>query len=132
MAIATMPPGKPMVVFEAKSTRRNDRHRQHGDQRVSENLEREIHRNKSNRNARQSRQQRGARSHPAHALGDESRKHFNEAVEKTGDQPNLPSPNWVIGLLDDRQDDKRNVSKQAHGVDAIRKRGNIGSSRFTR
>ena len=110
----------------------NDRHRHHGNQWLGENLEGEIHRDKSNRDTRQGREQRSARGHPAHAFGDESGEDFNDAVEKTSDEPYFPRPDRIFGFLHDRQHDKKHVSKQAHGVDAVRKRGDILTPRFAR
>ncbi len=110
----------------------NDRHRHHGNQWLGENLEGEIHRDKSNRDARQSREQRSARRDPAHAFGDESAEDFNDAVEKTSDEPDFPRPDRIFGLLINRQHDKKNKSEQAHRVDAVGQRGDVFTPRFAR
>ena len=101
------------------------RHWHHRHQRLSENLKCEIHRDKSNRDARQRRQERGARRHPPHALGDERGGNLDDAVEKASDEPDFPGPHRVLGLLDNRQHNEKNESEQTYGVDAVGQCGDV-------
>ena len=53
-------------------------------------------------------------------------------LRKQATSPIFPRPDRIFGFLHDRQHDKKHVSKQAHGVDAVRKRGDILTPRFAR
>ena len=110
----------------------NDRHGDECDRGLGENFESEVHRNEGDRDTSQSREQRRARRHLADGLRDERAENLDHSVQEAGDQSDLPCPNRIFGLLDDRQHDEKNESEQAHGIDSVGQCGDIVATRLQR